>query len=271
MAAAKRPPNVIETTPSGIEIAFWDQTGVDGEPQQRRYRVNDERFVNITTITGVLDKSDALIPWAVALAEQGIDWREVRNDAAGRGTDAHAIVLNVVMGRRSSLSDLRDEHRAWGQAAYRWLKDRRPKATEAERMVAAPSHGYAGRIDLLGELQGLDGLALVEFKTVSKWSYKRDKKGQPTDELLPPYEENLLQLDLQAGAIEESGYPTPDRGLIVRLGPDGAYDETEVQLLPDRGLGILEAYRCKGAAGRALKNARAREKQERPDALAVWA
>lgn len=250
--AAKRPPNVVETTPSGISIEFWDQVGLDGLPQQRRYRVNGERFVNITTITGILDKP-ALLDWAARLARGGINWRDVRDEAAERGTDAHSIILKIVTGKRASLGDLRDEHRAWGKAAFRWLRKREPLAHEAERMVAAPSHGFAGRLDLLGELDGFAGLTLVEFKTVTKWSYEKTAKGE---KLYPPYDENLLQLDLQTAALEESGYAPPDRGLIVRLGPDGEFDETEVMPLPDRGLAILEAYRAKAAATRALKDAR---------------
>lgn len=263
--ASKRPPTSTESTPSGIEIAFWDSVGEDGKPQQRRYAVNGDRFVNVTTILGVLDKP-ALLDWAANLAREGQEWREVRDQAGDRGKSAHDLILRALLSERTSLADLPDEYRAWGQAAYRWMRDRRPEVIEAERMVAAPSHGFAGRLDLLAEIDGT--LTLCDWKTASAWKRKRKRCPECRDgcescdggyvegDLYPPYDENLLQLDLYAQAIAESGYPEPERGLIVRLGPDGNYDETFVDLLPDRGLGILQAYRCKAAAGTALRDAR---------------
>lgn len=246
--SSKRPPTSVETTPSGIEISYWDSIGLNGEPQQRRYLIDGERYVSVTTALGILDKSDALIPWALKLAEDGQDWREVRNEAGRRGTSAHDVVVAVMLRQRVSLADMDAEHRPWGQAGYRWLRARSPEVIESELMVAAPSVQVAGRLDLLAMIDGR--LTLADFKTVSKWS--RDKK----DRLYPPYPENLLQLDLYAQALEESGYPTPEQGLIVRLGPDGEFDETPVDLQPERGLGIVRAYRCRSAATTALKDAR---------------
>lgn len=253
--AAKRPPNSVQTTPSGIRVEFWDSVGLDGEKQQRRYRVNGERFVNVTTITGILDKP-ALLDWAAELARNGENWRDVRDDASDRGKAPHDLLMRVVLDQRTSLSDYPEAYRPWLQGAYRWVLAREPEVEQAECMVAAPSHGFAGRLDLLARVKGREGLGLIDYKSTGKWSYKKGKGGEPTDELLPPYDENLLQLDLYSAAIGESGYPEPDWGLIVRLGPDGNYDETFVDLQPDRGLGILRAYRCKAAASTALRDAR---------------
>lgn len=246
---AKREPNAVETTPSGIEIAFYDSVGVDGEPQQRRYLVNGERVLNVTTILNVLAK-EALLTWVERLTREGKDWREVRDDAAGRGTDTHHLILRVLTGEKASLADLDADARPWGQAAYRWMVDTDPAVVLTETMVASPEHGYAGRLDLLAKIDGW--LTLADFKTVSRWAHK---KGKP-DELLPPYDENLLQLDLYSGAIEDSGYPTPERGAIIRLGPDGSYDETFVQLDPERGRRILAAHLAKRDAGKSLREAR---------------
>lgn len=246
--SAKRPPNSTTVTPSGIEIEFYDSTGVDGEKQQRRYLCNGERYVNVTTVLGVLDKSDALIPWALGLHEQGLDWREVRNEAGNRGTSTHDVVIRALLRERVSLDDLEAEHRPYGQAGYRWKRARDPKVLGAELLVAAPSHQLAGRLDLLCEIEG--ALVLADLKTLTKWA--RTKKG----ELYPPYPENLLQLDLYTQCLIESGYEAPERGLIVRLGPDGEYDETWVDPLPERGLRVLDAYRARAAANTALRDAR---------------
>lgn len=244
---SKREPNAVELTPSGIEIAFYDSVGVDGEPQQRRYLVDGERMVSVTTALGALSKGDALIWWALNLERKGQDWREVRDEAARRGTAQHHLLLEAMLGKRTSLGDLDDEHRAWGQAAFRWLRDRDPQVIAAERMLACPQYGYAGRFDLLTRIDG--DPVIVDFKTVSE--FKTDQGGRRR----PPYAENLLQLDLYAAALGPSGYEPVERGLIVRLGPDGTYEETFAAIDTARGLGALGAHQSKRAAERALREA----------------
>lgn len=246
--AAKREPNSIEVTPSGIEIAYYDSIGLDGEPQQRRYLIDGKRFVNVTTILNTLSKGDALIHWAVNLQREGKDWRDVRDEAAQRGTNSHSLLLQVLTKGRAGLADLPDDERAYGQAVFRWVRDRRPEIELAETMIASVEHGFAGRFDVLGEIDGVRTLA--DLKTVTKWSYQGPGKKRP------PYDENLLQLDLYQQGLVESGYEPAERGLIVRVGPDGTYDETFVDLDPRRGLGVLAAYQAKKLAGKALRGSR---------------
>lgn len=245
---AKREPNVIETTPSGLEVAFYDSIGVDGEPQQRRYLVDGERLVNVTTATGIYMK-EALLGWVEAETREGRDWRETRDLASKRGTSTHDLILRMLMGR-ASLADLDDEDRAFGQAGARWLMDRSPKVLDAERMVASTEHGFAGRFDLLARLDGK--ATRVDFKTTTRWSYKR-KAGKPTDLKLPPFFEGVLQLSAYELAARESGYAAADTLLIVRLGPDGTYDETAVPYVPDRFLSALAAYDAKRETERELR------------------
>lgn len=249
------PPTTVETTPAGIEIAFWDSENVEtGQPQQRRYLCDGQKLPSVTTLLRILDKP-ALLDWAARLARDGVDWRDVRDEAGERGTNAHGIVLDILSGRQRRLSSVPEEYRPYGQAAMAWLAHRSPVVVEIERLVASPTHGYAGRMDLLCQFDG--EAPLVDFKSVTAWHYKRDKDGAETDQLLPPYPENVLQLDLYAGAAVESGYPSPDYGLVVRLGPDGTFHEAPVELDPDRGLAILAAYRAKAAASQAVSKGRA--------------
>ena len=246
--AAKREPNSIEVKPSGIEIAYYDSIGLDGEPQQRRYLIDGKRLVNVTTILNTLSKGDALLHWAVNLANEGKDWREVRDEAAKRGTNSHHLLLQVLTKGRAGLADLSDEERPYGQAAFRWAREAAPEVELAETMVASVEHGFAGRFDLLASIDGFR--TLVDFKTVTKWSYFGPGKKRP------PYEENLLQLDLYQQGLAECGYEPAERGLIVRLGPDGTFDETYVALEPTRGLGVLAAYQAKKLAAKALRETR---------------
>lgn len=244
------PPTSVETTPSGMEIAFWDSINIEsGREQQRRYLVNGEKLPSVTTLTGILDKP-ALLDWAARLAREGQDWREVRDSAGDRGTNAHDVALDVVQGKLRRLSDLPTEHRPYAQAAMKWVAERRPEVVLAEKMVASTEHGYAGRFDLLARIDG--HRIRLDYKTVTAWHFKR-KKGEPTEEKLPPYDENALQLDLYEGAALECGYEAADYGMVVRLGPDGEYEETPFALDPSRGLAILYAYRAKSEAALALR------------------
>lgn len=247
------PPTSTETLPDGTVIEFWDSADAEGNPQQRRYLVNGKRFANVTTILNVLAK-EALLDWAANLASEGKKWRKVRSEAGERGTLSHHLLLQILTGAGATLADLSDEHRPYGQAGFKWVHRRQPTVIECERMVASCQHRYAGRLDLFALIDGPE--TLVDFKTVSKWSYERDRKTKElTDRLYPPYDENLLQLDLYQGARIECGLAPAERGLIVRLGPDAEYDETFVDLDPERGIAILEAYRAKGEATKALREA----------------
>ena len=269
--AAKRPPNSVEVTPSGIEIEFWDSIGVDGQPQQRRYRVNGEKFVSVSTVAGVYEKW-ALTPAAVkltehgviALAQSGIDiaaqtqeslralmierglhFDSVWGVARERGDIAHDMLVRLVRdGKVPRLSQFPADIRPWISAGLKWFMQAQPKVLDAERMVASAEHAFAGRFDLLCELR--DGrIGRVDYKTVTEWKERRDYKGKPTGKLLPPYDENLIAVEgYEIGAVE-SGYDASDVRLIVRLGPDGDYDVCESWADADHFLCALEAYRSR--------------------------
>lgn len=267
---AKRPPNRIETLPSGIELAYWDAVGVDGQPQKRRYRVggvDGELVPSISTIAGMFSKP-ALAPAAVklqeeaviALAKSGVDiadltqqqlraklWEAgthydaVWGEARGRGDVAHDMLLDLTRdGKVANLRDYSADLRPWISAGMKFVHRERFEVIDTEYMVASLEHHFAGRGDLLCRWR--DGrLARVDYKTVSAWKYKT-KKGEPTDELEPPYPENLIALAGYELGAPESGYPASDVRMIVRLGPDGEYDITESHATEDVFLAALTAY-----------------------------
>jgi hypothetical protein len=247
----KTPPTSVEVLPSGTRIEFWDSVDAEGNDQQRRYMVNGERFANVTTVLDVLAK-DALLDWAANLAKEGKNWKRVRAEAGERGKISHHLLLCLLTGRGGTLADLSTANRPYGQAGFKFIHGRKPKVLECERMVASCEHRYAGRLDLFAELDDLK--TLIDFKTVTKWSYLKDD-GVETDEKYPPYPENLLQLDLYQGARIECGLEPADRGMIVRLGPDAEVEETPVDLDPERGVAILKAYRARAEARKVLSAA----------------
>jgi hypothetical protein len=269
--ASKRPPNRIETLSSGIEVAFWDKVGVDGENQERRYRVggvDGERVPSVSTVAGIFE-IPALVPKAVkmqeeaviALAQSGVDiagltreqlraklweagthydaiWKRARE----RGDIAHDMLLALIRdGKVPRLSDYEDDLQPWISAGMAFVRDFKPKPIATEYLVASAEHGFAGRGDLLCELP--DGrVARVDYKTVSRWSYKKTWQGEVTDELLPPYDENLIALAGYELAAFESGYLASDVRMVVRLGPDRKYDVTESHATDKVFLAALTAY-----------------------------
>lgn len=270
--SAKRPPNRVEHTPSGIEIEYWDAVGVDGKPQMRRYKVEGEKYVAITTVSGIYEKW-GLTPAAVklteegviALAKDGVDLAQLTpaelralmierglyfdsiwDKARQRGDVAHDHLLHLIRdGKVAKLQDYPADQRAWIQAGMRYVRAVKPKPIACEYIVASVEHRFAGRPDLFAELR--DGRkARIEFKTVTEWKVEKDSKGNKTDQLLPPYDENLIQLAGQEIASVESGYEPSDYQMVVRLGPDGDYDVTECHATPEAFLAALTSYRERG-------------------------
>lgn len=248
-------PNSAETTPSGERIEFYDEFRAEMPtvPQKRRYLVNSYKLPSVTHFTGLLDKPGVKF-WVADLVRQGLDWQEELKRAARRGTVSHKVVLDLLTGTRRSLSSVDDEHRPYAQAVSAWILERQPKVIEAERMVASPSYGYSGRFDLHAELRGYSGSARIDFKSKEKWPVDRQSGKRR-----PPYETEVMQLDLYEIAAVESGYPAADFGLIVRLGPDGTYDETPFLLSHTRPLSLLDVDASVADAKRALRTGLDRE------------
>jgi len=281
--AAKRPPNSIEKLPSGATVEFWDSTGVDGLPQERRYRVDGEKLPSISTIASSFDKP-ALMPSAVKKQEQaiielaasGVDigsltqpelraklraagthyddqWKVART----RGDVAHDVLLRLIRdGDVPNLSDFPDDQREWIAAGLKFVLEQSPEPLAIEYMVASLEHGFAGRADLCAQMP--DGLLTsIDFKTVTEWKYEKNNKGEiVTDEndeprKLPPYDENLIALTGYEIARVESGYISTDRRWIVRLGPDGDYHVHESTAPDELFLAALRAYTMKGHIGKA--------------------
>lgn len=272
--AAKRPPNSVETLPDGTEVEYWDAVGVDGLPQQRRYKINGDRYVSISTVSGCLDKP-ALAPAAVrlteagvielakrgvnlagmtpeglrsAMREHGLHYDSIWDVARDRGDVAHDHMLHLIRdGKVARLSDYPADIRPWISAGMKFNLEAKPKVIAAEFMVASTEHEVAGRCDLFAEMR--DGRkARIDFKTVSEWKCKtaqRNGEKVVTDQLLPPYDENLIQISGYELTATDCGYEDADVLMVVRLGPDGGYDITEVPYRPDAFLAVLGAYRAK--------------------------
>jgi hypothetical protein len=165
----------------------------------RYYPIGDKELASVTTITGLADKSDALIPWAVNCAVDYIkdnhtidseisvtepahaevnpeiwekartEWRTVRDEAGDIGTEVHDLLelyLNAQRtGQAGSIGTIKGSPvQLLFSAAIEKLKELGPYTVLAtEQKVVNEDEWYAGRFDALLEVDGETWL--IDFKT----------------------------------------------------------------------------------------------------------
>jgi hypothetical protein len=170
----------------------------------RYYPVGDKELASVTTITGLADKSDALIPWAVNCAVDWIRdnvfhymcydsitdgehikdeawtdartrWREVRDEAGDIGTMVHDALEFYLLGKQGGEASAPVEHmtvqaQELYYAAIAKLQALGPYTVLAtEQKVVNEDEWYAGRFDALLEVGMGEGIIpeiwLIDFKT----------------------------------------------------------------------------------------------------------
>jgi hypothetical protein len=199
------------------------------------------RLTGASTIAKFLDSNpDPLMWWAVGLDQVGIAelaeedmradrdvtwltshelirdrlkeekrrWSDVRDRSAEVGTNVHEQVFHALArGETPNLADRTEAERGFAQAAIGWWMDTSPKVIAAEQVTVNYATGFAGRFDLLCEIEG--ERVLVDAKTRVKGV---DRKADHVQ--LPGYEE----------ANVACGIGASDRQLILVLKPDGTYN-----------------------------------------------
>ena len=68
--SVRRPPNAVQRHPNA-EVSYWDSVGVDGKGQRRRYEVDGEKAVSVTTLLGAIVPKH-LTRWAQVEALKGL-------------------------------------------------------------------------------------------------------------------------------------------------------------------------------------------------------
>jgi hypothetical protein len=236
-------PDEIRTTPSGIRIHF--------NPRNHRYKIGRDAdamsFVpSVSTILGdTIPKN--LSGWAergavegcLAVLEEGWlpDAEEVlarmekrglrhwqrRDAAADRGTSVHSAFEILGEGRVPKLSGFAPSQRGYVRAVCKWWADAEPVVLENELIVASMAHGYAGRLDLYCELDGVP--TIVDLKTSSGVR-----------------ESHHFQLAGYEVALSESGYGDVDAKAVLRVDNDGEYEYVESWATTGQFLALLDSY-----------------------------
>lgn len=244
----------IRTTPSGIQIVYQDKAhryklrlGPERseEPGDQRLRYvpsvstilgksvpkNLSGWVERTTVQNLLTlrsrgrNIDRLGPEALLeeMKAQGLRYWNARDDAADRGTAVHSAFEELSLGRVPKLTDHPVEHRGYVQAMSKWWMEFNPTVVHTELMVASWVYQYAGRMDLLAEVDGV--LGVIDLKT---------SRGIR--------ETHHFQTAGYRIAVEESGYREPGFGAILRVGEDGSFEYVHSPATAEQFLALHGSY-----------------------------
>lgn len=199
------------------------------------------RLTGASTIAKYLDANvDPLLWWAVGLDQVGIAelaeedmradrdvtwlsshelikdrlkeekrrWSDVRDRSAETGTNVHEQVFHALArGETPNLADRTEAERGFAQAVIRWWMENKPEVIAAEQVTVNYATGFAGRFDLLCEIDG--ERVLVDAKTREKGVDRKSDHVQ-----LPGYED----------ANVACGIGSSDRQIVLVLRPDGFYN-----------------------------------------------
>jgi len=208
-----------------IEIEF--------DPEKHIYRLNGEKLISVTAITSQIDKSRALIPWAIKLMrlfiteawdvtkkiteeeklqiiEDGAKQHRIRKqEAADTGTQAHEWAESWIKGEEPEIPD--DERvRNCVISFLKWVKDSGIKLKTSERIVYSKKHNYVGILDADGKIKK-DNI-IVDFKSSNGI-----------------YPEMFFQVSGYWKAAEEESKVEYQRGYIVQFGKDsGEFNVKEI-------------------------------------------
>lgn len=243
----------------GSVFTVYDGFTVEYRDASHRYWIikDGERSpaISVTSALKVLAK-DALVAWAEGVGAEGaarlaqlgqldgveperaIDLvrahglgSDAKRDAGGtRGTKTHGVLETWMRDR--SLPPIRSfppDQRGFYQGLAGFLLRYRPAPQYIERVVASPTHGYAGRLDMRAYINERD--VLVDLKT--------SRRGIV-------YPEAHLQAAGYAEADVECGAPEPDGIVIVAVGADASYEVVE-------GLATARDFRAILAASNTMR------------------
>jgi hypothetical protein len=146
-----------------------------GDPKRRR-------MVSVTTLLDAITPKGGLPRWAEARGIEGTvlayqrgliepdafpeDAVEIvrgaklgadsaRDTAATRGLNIHSLLEQYMLtGNGPSMGEHPHEHHGYIQALCAWLLARDPQPESVEQVVCSPTHGYAGRRDLIARVDG---------------------------------------------------------------------------------------------------------------------
>lgn len=174
-----------------------------------------ERVPSVTTALGILNKP-ALLTWAWQCGVDGLDYRQVRDSAAGIGSLAHYLIMCHLKNEKPDTSDYSQQDIDKAENClikyWDWEREHPIKPVLVEEPLVSEQYRFGGTIDCLAELNG--DLILIDHKT-----------GKAI------YAEMLHQLASYSVLLAENGYNVADCR-ILRIGREDTGDFEE-RIAPD--------------------------------------
>lgn len=212
---------------------YGGEVQIDFYPNSHRYKLNGSRsyLISVTSATGIIDKSRALIPWAVNLAgshlrqyleessvnsfsreelypiidEALVQHTKKKEEAAAAGSLVHAWAEQFArfkLGLTEKMPELTedmDEKVILGINAFLgWYNSHKVVFKEVERMIYSKNYEYVGLTDIIAEVDGRT--LIMDYKT---------SKGV--------YNEMFYQVSAYWGGYEEETGKLLDGGALLHF------------------------------------------------------
>lgn len=169
-----------------------------------------DRVPSVTTILGILNKP-ALLDWAWKCGCDGLDYKAVRDDAAGVGTLAHYLILCHLKGEKPDTSEYsaQDIDRAENCLIkfWDWQKGHNIEPIMVETPLISEEYGFGGTIDFFGRVDGAN--TLIDFKTGKAIYPEFAYQVAAYCQLLIEHDESIFNCDvriLRIGRNEDEGF-----------------------------------------------------------------
>ncbi len=159
----RTPDKTIELYNGSVKIEYYDR--------YHQYFVNGKKSIGVTTITGLIDKSRALIYWAIGLAKNHLIeihnggetitiehieaasklHTQYKKEAADLGTQVHEWAEEYIGAKISKRKDIempKDPRVLNGVIAFlKWVDEHKVKFLESERVIYSKKNKYIGTMD----------------------------------------------------------------------------------------------------------------------------
>jgi hypothetical protein len=130
--------------------------------------IDGARVPSVTTILGILNKP-ALLDWAWKCGVDGLDYKTVRDTAAGAGTLAHSMIQSHLSGTTCDTSEYSQQDIEKAENAvikfYNWLDQNPIRPLNLEFALVHEELKYGGTIDCLAQRVDTGDIVLIDFKT----------------------------------------------------------------------------------------------------------
>ncbi len=151
-----------------------------------RYIINEVEYPSVTQVLGLLDKSSALMPWAVnssykairakmngkqeftrdeieqILLDSQYAYQEVSTEALDVGSEVHDAIEKYIKHGADKVGVVKDQVGAALIAFWDWEKDHSVHWISSEMPVVNELVGYAGTLDAIAEVDGI--VTCIDFK-----------------------------------------------------------------------------------------------------------